>query len=173
VDISEAVKNRRSIRTYKKQALPQETINQLIDAARLAPSAGNGQPWAFVVAEKQETKRLLSAAAYGQKSLLEASAVIMVCADQKRAQESYDERGRTLYCIQDTAAAVENILLTACALGLGTCWVGAFQEEEIRKIINAPPQMRPVAMIAVGYPNESPPARTRRPAAEVVYRESF
>jgi nitroreductase len=173
LDLSEAIKNRRSIRTYKKQELPKETLSQLIDAARLAPSAGNGQPWAFVVTEKQETKQMLSAAAYGQKSLLEASAVIVVCVDQKRAEESYGERGRNLYCIQDTAAAVQNILLTACSLGLGTCWIGAFQQEEIRKVIKAPPEMHPVAMIAVGYPNESPPARSRRSAAEVVHRESF
>ena len=173
MDLWEAIKNRRSIRTYRKQALPQETLSQLIDAARLAPSAGNGQPWAFVVAEKQETKQLISAAAYGQKSLLEASVDIVVCADLKRAEESYGERGRTLYCIQDTAAAVQNILLAACSLGLGTCWIGAFKEEEIRKVIKAPPAMRPVAVIAVGYPNESPPARSRRPAAEVVHKESF
>ncbi len=173
MDLADAIKNRRSIRTYKKQDLPQETINQLIDAARLAPSAGNVQSWAFVLVSSQQTKQALAKGAYGQKSLEEASVVFVVCADEKRAEESYSERGRTLYCLQDTAAAIENILLTACSMGLGTCWIGAFREEEIRKVINAPPEMRPVAMIPVGYPNESPHARARRPASEVVYKETF
>jgi nitroreductase len=173
MEVIDVIKNRRSIRSYKQQEIPQNAINQLIDAARLAPSAGNAQSWAFVVAHKQETKKLLSDAAYGQRSLQEASDVIVVCADEKRAYESYGPRGKALYCIQDTAAAVENILLTACSLGLGTCWIGAFKEEEIRKVINCPPEMRPVALIPVGYPNESPPARGRRPASEVVHYERF
>jgi nitroreductase len=173
MDVFEAIKNRRSIRTYKKQGLTQETLNQLCDAARLAPSAGNAQSWAFVVAAQVKTKLALSKAAYGQKSLEEASAVFVVCADEKIAEEAYGSRGKTLYCLQDTAAAVENILLAACAMGLGTCWIGAFREEEIRKVINCPPHMRPVALVPVGYPNESPSARPRRPLNEVMYTESF
>jgi nitroreductase len=97
----------------------------------------------------------------------------VVCADMKRAEESYGERGRTLYCLQDTSAAVENILLAATALGLGGCWMGAFHEDEVKQVINAPGEMRPVALIAVGYPNESPRDRSRRPASEVVYQETF
>jgi nitroreductase len=173
MDLSDAIRNRRSIRSYKKQELSQEAIGQLINSACLAPSAGNVQSWAFVVAQKQETKRMLSSAAYEQRSLQQASIVIVVCADEKRADESYGLRGRTLYCIQDTAAAIENILLTASAMGLGTCWIGAFKEEEIRRVINCPPEMRPIALIPVGYPNESPPARPRRPVGEVVHKERF
>ncbi len=173
MELFEAIKNRRSIRSYKKQELTQETINQLIDAARAAPSAGNAQSWAFVVATEQKTKEALATAAFGQKWLEEASVVFVVCADLKRAEESYGERGKSLYCYQDTSAAIENILLAACSMGLGTCWMGAFREEEIRKVINAPPHMKPIALIPVGYPNESPRARSRRPASEVVFRESF
>ncbi len=173
MELFEAIKNRRSIRSYKKQDLPQETINQLVDAARVAPSAGNAQSWAFVLATEQKTKQALSTAAYDQKWLAEAPAVFVVCADMQRAEESYGERGKSLYCFQDTSAAIENILLAATALGLGACWMGAFREEEIRKVINAPPHMKPVALIPVGYPNESPRARNRRPASEIVFRESF
>jgi nitroreductase len=173
MDFFEAIKNRRSIRTYKKQELTQQSINQLIDAARLAPSAGNAQPWAFVVATEAKTKQSLATAAFGQKWLEEAAVVFVVCADIKRTEESYGERGKRLYCFQDTAAAIENILLAACAMGLGTCWIGAFREEEITKVINAPAHMKPVALIPVGYPDESPRARSRRPASEVVFRESF
>ena len=156
MDLLDAITKRRSIRNYKKQELPQATVEKLLEAARQAPSAGNVQPWEFVVASTQKTKTDLSFAAYEQKDLQDASAVIVVCADEKRAAEAYGVRGKNLYCIQDTAAAIQNILLTACSMGLGTCWIGAFKEEEVRKVINAPTDMRPVALIPVGYPNESP-----------------
>ena len=133
MEFFEVIKNRRSIRSFKKQALPPEVINQLIDAAKAAPSAGNAQPWAFVLATQQKTKQALAQAAFNQKWLEEAAAVFVVCADMKRAEESYGERGKTLYCIQDTSAAVENILLAATALGLGGCWMGAFHEDEVRQ----------------------------------------
>lgn len=173
MEFFEVIKNRRSIRSFKNQALPPEAISQLIDAARLAPSAGNAQSWAFVLVTKPETKRALAEAAFRQKWLEDAAAVFVVCADLNRAEESYSGRGKTLYCIQDTSAAVENILLAATALGLGACWMGAFHEEEIGKVINAPGGMRPVALIPVGVPDESPRARSRRSASEVVHMESF
>ncbi|HLN89577.1 MAG TPA: nitroreductase family protein, partial [Candidatus Binatia bacterium] len=138
MDLLDAIGKRRSIRNYRKQDLPHGTVEKLIEAARLAPSAGNVQPWEFVVAATQKTKTDISYAAYGQKNLQEASVVIVVCTDEKRAEESYGDRGKTLYCIQDTAAAIQNILLTACSLGLGTCWVGAFKEDQVKKVINAP-----------------------------------
>jgi nitroreductase len=173
MEFFEAIKNRRSIRAYKNQDLTPEHLNQLIDTARLAPSAGNAQPWAFVVAKEQKTKQALAQAAFGQRWLEEASVVFVVCVDEQRAEDAYGVRGKTLYAIQDTSAAIENILLAACAMGLGGCWMGAFREEEIKKVINAPAHMRPVALIPVGYPAESPHARSRRPATEVVFSESF
>ena len=173
MDVSDAVAQRRSIRAYKKQDLPQGTVEKLLEAARQAPSAGNVQPWGFVVLSTRKNKQDIAFAAFGQKSLEDASVVIVVCADEKRAAETYGVRGKTLYCFQDTAAAIQNILLTAYSLGLGTCWIGAFKEDEVRKVINAPTYMRPVALIPVGYPNESPPARARRPVNEIMHRETF
>ena len=173
MDLSEAIKGRRSIRAYKKLDLPQETIEKLLEAARWAPSAGNVQPWAFVVVSSPQTKRNLSLAAYGQRDLEEASVVIVVCADENRAEQNYGARGKNLYCLQDTAAAVQNILLTAYSLGLGSCWIGAFKEEEARKVINAPKEMRPVALIPIGYPDEAPPPRKRRPLSEIKHKETF
>jgi nitroreductase len=172
MDFFEAVTNRRSIRTYKNQPLTPDLLNKVLDAGIAAPSAGNAQPWAFVVAEQENTRQALAKAAYGQKSLTEAFAVIVVCADEKAAEDAYGPRGKTLYCYQDTAAAVENMLLAACALGLGTCWVGAFREEEVRKVIRCPEHIRPVAMVPLGYPAESPPARPRRQNM-VIFKESF
>jgi len=173
MEIFEAIKNRRSIRAYKKKELPLGTVEKLIDAARWAPSAGNVQPWAFVVAASIDMKRALSLAAYGQGDVEAASAVIVVCADEKLAQERYGERGKTIFCFQDTAAAIQNILLAAYSLGLGTCWVGAFKEEQVSKLIQAPEDMRPVALILVGYPDEAPEARGRRPISEIMHSETF
>jgi len=156
-----------------KREMSQEMIEALIEAARWAPSAGNIQPWEFVIATDQNVKSNLSHAAYKQKDLEEASIVIVVCADQKRAEQAYGERGKNLFCIQDTAAAVENILLTAVSMGLGSCWIGAFKEDQIRKVINVPPHIKPVALIPVGYPNEATKARERRPLKEIIHKERF
>ena len=173
MDLLEALARRRSVRKYKKQDLPQGTVEKLLESARLAPSAGNIQPWAFVIVSSQKTKIDLSEAAFGQRDLQDAPAVIVVCADVKRATESYGDRGKSLYCIQDTAAAIQNILLTACNMGLGTCWIGAFKDDVVRKVINAPQSMRPLALIPVGYPDEAPKLGPRRSISEIMVKETF
>jgi nitroreductase len=172
MDLLEAIKKRRSIRAYKNQDVPEEVVEKLIEAASFAPSAGNIQPWKFVVARNPEVKKKLAQAA-DQAFIEEAPVVIVVCANEKRASMGYGVRGKTLYCIQDTAAATQNIHLTAYSLGLGTCWIGAFNEDQARKAVNAPEEMRPVAMIPVGYADEAPAQRNRRPPSQIMHRESF
>lgn len=172
MDLDEAIKKRRSIRAYKTQDVPDYIVNKLIEAASYAPSAGNIQPWKFVISRKPETKKKLAQAA-NQNFIEEAPVVIVVCANEQRAEMGYGFRGETLYCIQDTAAAIQNILLTASSLGLGACWIGAFNEEKARKAVNAPEEMRPVAMIPVGYPNETRTQRNRRPLNQIMHYESF
>src|SRR5512135_3290379 len=115
MDLQDAISKRRSIRTYKNQPLSQGALEALLEAARQAPSAGNIQPWEIVVASTSQTKHALSQAAYEQTSIEEGSVVLVVCADERRAAQRYGERGRTQYCLQDTAAAIQNILLTACS----------------------------------------------------------
>jgi SagB-type dehydrogenase family enzyme len=139
----------------------------------MAPTAGNAQAYRLVIVRQDETKQLLSKAAFGQRQVQMASVVFVICVDLKRAMDSYGERGRSLYCIQDTAAVAQNVLLTACSLGLGTCWIGAFDEQVVKSVVNAPDDMRPVVMIPVGYPAESPPQRSRRLPGEFVYNETF
>lgn len=173
MDVLEAIQKRRSIRQFKKNELSEELVEIIVEAARMAPSAGNGQPVDLVVVKDQGRKEQLSLAAFGQKQIMQAPVVFVVCADEKRAAEKYGERGRKLYCIQDTAAATMNIMLSACSLGLGTCWIGAFKENEVKEVVNAPENMRPVVMIPMGYPNESPLQRSRRPLDEIVHKETF
>jgi len=173
LDVLEAIKGRRSIRAFNSKEVSQVIVQKLIDAARWAPSAGNIQPWEFIIVRKPEIKRKLVEAALDQLFIEEAPVVIVVCANEERSSQGYAVRGKTLYCIQDTAAAIQNINLTAHSIGLGTCWVGAFREEETRKILNIPHGVRPVAIIPVGYPAESPSPRRRRPASQVVHYETF
>ncbi len=173
MDVFEAIKNRRSIRAFERKAVPEEQVKRLIDAARHAPSAGNIQPWEFVIVRDQRIKQQLSVAALNQTFIEEAAAVIVVCANEARSDQGYGSRGVNLYCIQDTAAATENMLLAACAMGLGTCWIGAFREKMVRQALNTPTHVRPVAIIPLGYSSEKPTPRRIRPIEEIVHRETF
>ena len=173
MEVFEAIKGRRSIRAFQNRDIPPEMVDRLIDAARWAPSAGNIQPWEFIIVREPETRRKLAEAALEQTFIEEAPVVIVVCADENRSSQGYGTRGKTLYCLQDTAAATQNIHLAAYALGLGTCWVGAFREDEAKKILNIPSGVRPVAIIPVGYPAEKPQPRNRRPINQIIHYESF
>jgi len=173
LNVFKAIKTRRSIRAFTQEEISDDEIEKILDAARWAPSAGNIQPWIFVVVRNPETKRRLSEAALNQFFINEAPVVIVVCADQERSGMGYGSRGINLYCIQDTAAATQNILLAAHALGLGACWVGAFNEEEVRHILRVPRGVRPVAIVPIGHPAEKPGVVFKRPLSEVVRRETF
>ena len=173
MEVFKAIKERRSVRAFTPEMVSEEEIMKIIDAARWAPSAGNIQPWEFVIVRRPEIKRGLSAAALNQTFIEEAPVVIVVCANENRSSWGYGERGRTLYCLQDTAAATQNMLLAAYALGLGTCWVGAFREEDVRRVLNIPRGVRPVAIVPVGHPAEKPRPRPRRSLREIVHYETF
>ncbi|MCL1966107.1 MAG: nitroreductase family protein [Candidatus Bathyarchaeota archaeon] len=173
MDVFEAIRGRRSIRKFTSQVVSEEMVNVLVEAARMAPTAGNAQAYMLVIVREGERKRRLSEAAFGQGQVQMAFVVFVVCADLKRAMASYGERGCSLYCLQDTAAVTENVLLTAYSLGLGTCWIGAFDETAVKSVINAPVDMRPVVMISIGYPAEMPMPRPRRLPSEFVHNETF
>ena len=174
MDVLEAIRGRRSVRAFMSDKdVLEETVETLVDAARWAPSAGNIQPWEFIIVRKPEIKKRLAQAAYNQSFLEEAPVVIVVCADENRSSEGYGQRGRTLYCLQDTAAAIQNIHLAAHSVGLGTCWVGAFKEEEAGEVLKIPQGIRPVALIPVGYPSKFPSPRRKRPVDKITHYEVF
>ena len=154
MDIFEAIKKRHSIRSYKRQQIPDEIIEKILDSGRRAPSAGNIHPEIFILIRKQETKDMIANAALDQHFISDAPVVIVACADVEKSERNYGSRGRNLYCIQDTAAAIENMLLSAAALGVGNCWVGAFNESKISEILKLPENVRPLAVIPLGYPGE-------------------
>ena len=173
MDVFDAIKKRRSVRAYTSEEVSDEDIEQLIEAARLAPSAGNIQPWDFIIVRNAETKRRLATAALHQTFIEEAPVVIVVCANVTQSSWGYGSRGANLYCLQDTAAATENMLLAATALGLATCWVGAFHEDEVAKVINTPRGVRPVAIVPVGHTAEKPTAPRKKSLREIVHYETF
>jgi nitroreductase len=167
LDFGSVLTGRFSCRSFRTDPVPRQRVVELMEAARSAPSAGNLQPWRFVVVTDAEHRRALAAAAFGQDFVAVAPATIVVCAVPAESARTYGARGRDLYCLQDTAAATENLLLAATAAGLGACWVGAFDEVAVQRALELEPGWRPVAMIPVGLPAEAPAARTRRPLAEV------
>ncbi len=173
MDVFQAVRTRRSIRSFTSEMVSEEDVMKLIDAARWAPSAGNNQPWEFIIVREPRIKRDLSVAALDQMFLEEAPVLIVVCANQLRSMQRYGSRGTALYCLQDTAAATQNIHLAACALGLASCWVGAFDEEKVKEALCIPSGVRPVAIIPVGRPAEKPKTTSRRSTAEIVHKEVF
>lgn len=168
MDFNALAQSRRSIRNYKHKDVSQEHIIELMKAAQAAPSGGNSQPWHFYIIRDNSIKSRIVTESSHQDWMLTAPVFIVVCADIKRSESRYAERGRDLYSIQDTAAAIQNILLCAKSLGLGTCWCGAFDEAKLSEILNLPEDMRPVAIIPVGYPANEPAATERRPLEEIV-----
>ncbi len=166
--LMETVKGRRSIRKYSPEEVPMEVVEELLEAARWAPSAGNRQPWHFYVVTEEPQRRALVEVAGGQGFIAEAPVVIIICADAERSAEKYGDRGRSLYCLQDTAAAVQNILLAAEARDLGTCWIGAFDEKACSSVLDLPANHRPVAMTPVGRKGMDPDPRARRDLEEIV-----
>ncbi|KUO40162.1 MAG: hypothetical protein APZ16_07045 [Candidatus Hadarchaeum yellowstonense] len=173
MDVFEAIKGRRSIRGFKPESISDADLEKILEAGISAPSAGNCQPWEFVIVRDQKIKQKLVQAARGQSFLAEAPVVIVICADVNRTASRYGERGRTLYCIQDTAAAAQNIHLAAYALGYGTCWVGAFDESAAAEAIKAPAGVRPLIMIPIGKPREKPKPTPRTPLRERIHQETF
>lgn len=166
-NIFEAIKTRRSVRLFLAEKVSDQTIASLLAAATAAPSAGNAQPWYFYVVREEYLKRKLVEAALNQTFIARAPVVIVVCADLELAQQSYGKRGVELYCLQDTAAATENLLLCAHALGLGACWVGAFDERAASDLLELPRHHRPVAIVPVGRPKGISRDPGRRPLDQV------
>lgn len=172
MSILEVIRSRRSVRNFTDREIPEKIIDELIDSLRWAPSAGNLQSRKFYFVFNREIRDKLSQARHDfARFVARAPLAIVACADLRIASR-YKERGTNLYCIQDTTASIQNLLLAAHALGLGTCWVGAFEEDRVRDILKLPDNLRPVTIIAVGYPAEipDPPNRVSREETVIVLK---
>lgn len=162
--VIETIRKRRSVRAYKPVPLKDEDLKTILEAARLAPSAGNRQPWYFIVVRDPELKKRLAEAAARQMFIADAGALIVAVSDPMASPRWHEK---------DVMIAMEHLILAATELGYGTCWIGAFNEEEVKRILGVPQQYRVVALTPVGVPAETPPARPRKALEDIAFEGTW
>jgi nitroreductase len=167
-NIIEIVKGRRSVRQFAPDPVSERDLDSLLEAMRWAPSAGNAQPVRIHVVRNSDLRKKIAAAALNQGYIAQAPLALVVAVDLSEARRAYGSRGVELYCLQDAAACVQNLLLAAYAQDLGTCWIGAFDERKVAGLLGLPEGQRPVAIVPVGKPAETPPPPRRKPIKEIV-----
>jgi len=167
-NIYELIKQRRSVRNFKPDPVDEAVLKRIVEAALWAPSAGNVQARMFYLVLNPHMKKAVASACFDQEHVEQAPAVIVACTDVETMRSFYGKRGTTLYGICDVSAAVENMLLAAWSEGVGSCWVGNFDEHKLQKALNIPKQYLPVAVVPLGYPSEVPPPPARKSFDESV-----
>ncbi len=168
MEVFEAIKNRYSCRSYKEESIPEEKLKKVLEAARLAPSASNAQGWKFIVIKDSEKRKKVSEAA-GQNFLFQAPVII---APVSLEPERIMSCGTPAYAV-DLAIAVDHMTLAAAEEGLGTCWIGAFSQEEIKKILGIPKEYKVVVLLPLGFPADKPGPKNRKNLEEVTSVDSF
>lgn len=165
----ECIRTRRSIRKYLEKPIPRDLIVQVLDAGRLAPSAGNLQNWKFILVIDEEKKEKIAEACIKQLWVAQAPLCIVIVAEPKASERYYGTRGDRLYSVQNCAAAVQNMLLMAHNIGLGACWVGAFDEGMVARALKVPEEVRVQAVVTLGYPAEKVTEPAKFPLENVTY----
>jgi len=169
MDVSEAIEVRRSIRKYKNTEVEDEKLDKIIESARIAPSAANRQEWKFVVVKDADTKIKLVEACHGQKFVAEAPVLVAACSTES---EKIMPCGQSAYTV-DLSIALSFMILRATELELGTCWLGAYDENMVKNILNIPDDIKIVGMVTIGYPDEKLDARPRKTTEEIVTLEKW
>jgi nitroreductase len=169
MDVFTAISQRSSVRSYKATDVEEDKLKRILEAARLSPSASNRQEWKFIVVKNKETKKKLAKAAFGQTFIGEAPVVIVACGTEPKTIMAC---GQPAYTV-DVSIACAYMILQAYDLGLGTCWIGAFEEGEVKKILNIPKEVRVVAMAPLGYPNQLPSQKSREGLDQIVCFEKY
>jgi nitroreductase len=169
MDLFEAIEKRRSVRAWEDREVEEEKLQQVLEAARLAPSARNLQEWKFVVVRDAGLREQLIEAANGQRFVGEAPVVIAACAPD---HDHVMSCGHASFLV-DLSIALEHIALSARAVGLGTCWIGAFNQEKVRAILGIPDSVQIVELMPLGYPAAWPDARGRKPLDEIVCHDRW
>jgi len=172
MDCLETIKTRRSIRSFTSEPVPKEDVLQIIEAGRLAPSAGNLQPCYFIVVNEPEQIQRLQEAAFGQTHVGQAPCIIVVAVDPERSS-FYGDMGRNHLCLMDAANATQNMLLAATALGYGSCWVGGFSERKVKNVLELPENFRVVSLIPIGKAAIDPEMPPRRPLEDMVFWQKW
>lgn len=163
MDVMAAIKTRRSIRAYKDKPIEDEKLKVVLEAGRLAPSAKNLQEWKYVVVKDRALRDKLVDVANGQKFVGQAPVVVVACAVQT---DHVMPCGELSYPV-DVAISVDHITLAAVEQGLGTCWIGAFKQDEVKKLLGIPEEVRVVVLLPIGYPDISPNPKPRKSLEEI------
>ena len=167
----DVIKNRRSVRKYKKDPIPEEALLRVLEAARLAPSGKNFQPWKFIIVKDKLIKEALARASADQFFIAEAPVIIVGLGFP---DESYARMGRYMKSwAVDVTIALDHLMLQAQEEGLGTCWIGSFEEEEVKEILNVPEGVKVLALTPLGYPRVVPPFRGRKSLDEIISYDGF
>jgi len=166
--ILEVIRKRYSCRAYKDKSIEPEKLEQIFEAARLAPSAKNLQDWRFVIVTDRENKRKLAEAANNQKFLENAGVILIACSNSRDVMRC----GQAIGPI-DVAIALEHIALQAAELGLATCWIGSFYPEKVRPIVGIPKDIDIIELMALGYPADSPKKPKREPINKILCYEKW
>jgi nitroreductase len=169
MEVSIAIKKRRGVRKFRSKPISSEMIEKLSDALIWAPSAGNLQSRKFYFVFNEEVRKKLAVAANRQQPLWDVPLVVVCCVNEKSA-DKYGERGKKLFAVCDVAASIENMMLQAVELGLATLWMGAFDEDVVKEIVGLSENVRPVALVPVGYAAEDPDPPARLAKEEIIIR---
>ncbi|MCE5215071.1 MAG: nitroreductase family protein [Methanobacterium sp.] len=169
MDVFEAIKNRRSIRKYKNTEIENEKLEKILESARMAPSAANRQEWKFIVVKDPQRRKKLVEAANGQKFVEQAPVTIVACSTES---ERIMPCGQYAYTV-DLSIAVSFMILEATEIGLGTCWLGAYDEGKVKEILKIPKDIRVPAMFTVGYADENPASRSRKDIDNIICGETY
>jgi nitroreductase len=172
MDVFEAIDKRRSIRKFKPKPVAKADLEKILEAGRLAPSASNRQPWRFAIVRNPKVKENLSVAASNQSFIAEADVVIVALGDPNVYLKPSSSSAAILHR-QDPAIALEHMVLAATALGYGTCWIGAFNEKEVKEILKIPEDLTVVALLPLGVPHQNPSPRPRKAFGEIFFKEAF
>lgn len=168
MEFFEVIRNRHSIRGFTAQAIEPEKIQALLNAANAAPSAGNLQAYEIFAVTNRDVLGALMRAAYEQEFIAQAPIALVFCAHPARSVVKYGERGVNLYCVQDATIACAYAQLAATALGLASVWVGAFDDAMVSVAIGIGADLKPVAILPIGYPGKPPKIRPRRELSDLV-----
>jgi nitroreductase len=169
MDVFAAMSQRSSVRAYKTTEVEEDKLKRVLEAARLSPSASNRQEWKFIVIRDKDARKKLAKAAFGQSFIEEAPVVIVACGTESKAMLGCGQPTHTV----DVSIACAYMILQAYELGLGTCWIGAFREDETKKILSIPEHVRVVAMTPLGYPNQPPSKKLRKSLDQIVCYEKY
>lgn len=173
MDVFECIQTRRSVRNYSSRNVGFDKLTLILEAATKAPSSGNIQDYRFVIVNDREKIRALAEHCNEQHWIATAPVLIVVCADTEKTETYYGLRGQRLYATQNSSAAVQNILLAAHALGLGACWIGAFNEEFVSDEFNILDKVRPQAIITIGYQEGPLDPKTENDLESMIFFNSY